>query len=149
MDTFSLTPDTPKEELVAYLKTLNLKEKEDRSKFRELVRSSTPSQFFTILLPFLYESRPDIQEKLKDKKGKIQIVLTGEKGGSFVLFIGKNFSVEEKEISDPDFQIRMDVETWEKINRREIQPQVAFFQGKIRFQGNMALAMNLLTLLRG
>lgn len=148
MSGFVLTPETPEGELVAYLKGLNLAEKEERQKLRALVGSATPSQFFLVILPFLYGARPDVQEKLRDTRGTFLIKLEGEGGGSFLLRLEGGLKTEMGEIPNPDFQVRMDVDTWRAINRREIQPQVAFFQGKIKFSGNMALAFRLVSLLR-
>jgi putative sterol carrier protein len=150
MAEFQLTPETDRDTLLGFLKTINLKDPEERKKLRALISQATPDQFFTVILPYLYEVREDIQEKIRGTKGTIQIQLDGEGGGSFLIILGEGLKVfSGPPQTPPDFKIQMDLSTWRGINRREIQPQMAFFQGKIKFAGNIALAMKLVTLLRG
>jgi putative sterol carrier protein len=57
-------------------------------------------------------------------------------------------SVVAGEHAAPSFTVSMSVETWRAMQKREIQPQAAFFQGLVKIQGDYGAAMRLMPLFR-
>lgn len=65
-------------------------------------------------------------------------------GKGIVLLDGKSVPNSVSNANDPaDCTIVVSLETFEKMIKREIDPTMAFMQGKLKVQGDMSVAMRL------
>lgn len=95
-----------------------------------------------------------VKEFQPDKAGnlhaKFLFHLTGEEGGDWVVVVAnRQCTVTPGTIEKPDVTIGMVAADFVKMVRGELQPVVAFMQGKIKLQGDMNLAMKVQELFAG
>ena len=77
----------------------------------------------------------------------VQIHLTGNQAGNWLVTIcDQKLSVEPGTISDPDLTFTADSEDVLKVYNRDLDPIQAYFLGKVRFRGDISLAMRLASL---
>jgi putative sterol carrier protein len=89
-------------------------------------------------------------EKAGNLRAKFQFRLSGEDGGDWVVAVAnKQCHVTEGVSDKPDVTISMDAADFVKMVNGELQPVVAFMQGKIKLQGDMNLAMKVQELFSG
>lgn len=88
------------------------------------------------------------QSFLADKAGDLQATfqfnLSGEGGGDWAVVIAnRTCTVIEGKVNKPDVTIAMVADDYVKMASGELNPVVAFMQGKIKLQGDMSLAMRI------
>jgi len=94
----------------------------------------------------IFEQVPEAfqADKAGGLKATFQFSLSGEDGGDWALKVADGTcTVIEGAVENPSVTIRMTAADYVKMTTGELQPVVAFMQGKIRMQGDMALAMQL------
>ncbi len=108
-----------------------------------------PARYFTEWVPRAIAERGDLSEKVGKTDAVAQIQLDGERGGAwhFVIKDGA-VAVGSGEHEKPSFSLRMEVDTWRKMRKGEMTPQVAFLTGKVKIKGNAAMALKLAPLFR-
>ena len=92
-------------------------------------------------------SSDEFKQAAADQQVKLQQIVTDSPDGG----VGKYyFSLEDGkaqvaigEIAEPEATMTQDYETAVAISRREVNPQNAFMQGKLKIQGNMMKLMQL------
>jgi putative sterol carrier protein len=85
-----------------------------------------------------------LAEKAGDLRATFQFHLSGEGGGDWAVHIAdRTCTVVEGVADKSDVTVRMAAADYVKMTTGELQPLVAFMQGKIRLQGDMNLAMKL------
>ncbi len=83
-------------------------------------------------------------EKAGNLRAQFQFRLSGEDGGDWTLTIAdQKCTVTEGLSQKPDVTITMDAADFIKMVKGELQPVVAFMQGKLKLQGDMNKAMKL------
>ena len=80
-------------------------------------------------------------ENLKRMKGILTVELKRDDGSIFP------FRVKFNQEENPTLKIMMSVEDFAEINSGKANAQQLFMQGKIKLQGDMTMAMNLLTVM--
>ena len=89
-------------------------------------------------------------ERAGDLRARFQFRLTGQDGGDWVVTVAnRECVVTEGVVEKPDVTIGMDASDFVKMVNGELQPVVAFMQGKIKLQGDMNLAMKVQELFGG
>ena len=77
--------------------------------------------------------------------GTIQITVRDiEDDGDYVVFV--TLGTQEETQEAPETSVEIDLEDLARLVRQEVTPQAAFFAGQIRIEGDMNLAMALMTL---
>lgn len=77
----------------------------------------------------------------------IQFQLKGEQGGEWVVFIqDQTCRVQAGVISDPSLRFIADTRDAQEVLSGRLDPMQALLRGKVRFEGNMSLAMRLMKL---
>lgn len=93
------------------------------------------------------EFRP---ERAGNLRAKFQFRLSGEDGGDWIVAVANQKCTVTEGVADkPDVTIGMDAADFVKMVKGELQPVVAFMQGKIKLQGDMNLAMKVQELFAG
>lgn len=90
------------------------------------------------------EIKARIVAKLSEAKGltgAIKLELT--EGGRLFLDATRQPPVLSEDDAQADCTLRLKKETLEKLMARELTPQMAFMTGKLKVDGNLALALNL------
>jgi len=83
-------------------------------------------------------------DKAGDLRATFQFNLSGEGGGDWALAVADGTcTVIEGTADNPNVTISMAADDYVKMINGELQPVVAFMQGKIRLQGHVDLAMKL------
>ena len=86
-----------------------------------------------------------LPEKAGDAKALIQLDLTGEDGGKWVLDIADGeCQVRAEATSKPDVTVTMDANDFVSLYKNELNPFQAFMGGKVKVSGNVGLVMHLL-----
>jgi putative sterol carrier protein len=89
-------------------------------------------------------------EKAGSLRATFQFRLTGEEGGDWVVAVAnRECTVSQGVTEKPDVTIGMDAGDFVKMVNGQLQPVVAFMQGKIKLQGDMTLAMKVQELFAG
>lgn len=83
-----------------------------------------------------------VPDKADNVDATIQIDLTGEGASAWLVRVAnKNISVEEGRTESPDLTLQMAASDYVALTRGEINPMALFAAGKVKLQGDMALAM--------
>lgn len=85
-----------------------------------------------------------LAEKAGDLSATYQFNLSGEGGGDWAVTVaGGACTVVEGQAEKPNVTISMDADDFAKMISGDLQPVVAFTQGKIKLQGDTSLALKL------
>lgn len=85
-----------------------------------------------------------LADKAGDLNATFQFDLSGEGGGDWAVTIANGqCSVVEGKSEKADVTVSMAADDFVKMISGELQPLVAFMQGKVKLQGDMNLAMKL------
>jgi putative sterol carrier protein len=110
----------------------------------------TPKDFYLKWIPEQAAANPDQAAKIKDINAVIQMVLTGEGGGEFIMELaGGKLTTKEGKAESPKLTITQTVQDWRAINAGTLNPQMAFMSGKLKIAGDMSLAMKLGSIMGG
>jgi putative sterol carrier protein len=92
-------------------------------------------------------SSEEFQQAAANQQVKLQQVVTdvpdARPGKYYFSLEDGKVEVAVGEIADPEATLTQDYETAVAISRREVNPQNAFMQGKLKIQGNMMKLMQL------
>jgi putative sterol carrier protein len=89
-------------------------------------------------------------EKAGNLDAKFQFNLSGEGGGNWTVVIANGTcTVTQGVAAKPNVTVNMAAPDFVKMVAGELQPVVAFMQGKIKLQGDMTLAMKIQELFAG
>jgi putative sterol carrier protein len=95
----------------------------------------------------MLEKMPDafLPAKAGDAKALIQLDLTGEEGGAWLLDISSGeCAVREEKAPKPDVTVTMDANDFVALYSNKLNPVQAFMSGRIKVAGNVGMVMQLL-----
>lgn len=103
------------------------------------METKTPKEFFDTVLPTRFKP-----EKAKGIDVAVQVNVTGPTGGDWMVEIkDQKIAVRNGNYPSPKLMIGMtDTDFLDLVNDR-LSAQKAFFTGKIKFKGDIALALKL------
>jgi putative sterol carrier protein len=103
------------------------------------MKIKTPKDFFQTVLPSRFKP-----EKATDIDVTVQTKITGSNGGNWEVKIkNQNLEVKEGIHTLPTLTLELAEVDFMKLVNGEISAEKAFFTGKLRFKGNIALALKL------
>jgi putative sterol carrier protein len=104
-----------------------------------MMEAKTPKEFFEKVLPNKF--KPD---KAAGVDVIVQLNISGPNGGDWVVTI-KNQRLEVKEgtVSSPTLAVKMAEADYMDVVSGRMSGEKAFFTGKLKLQGNIALALKL------
>ena len=104
-----------------------------------MTEAKTPKDFFEKVLPSRF--KPD---KAADIDVTVQVKITGPNGGNWAVTI-KNQKLDIKEGTHPSPTLSLEMAETDYIDliNGKISGEKAFLTGKLRFKGNIALALKL------
>jgi putative sterol carrier protein len=86
-----------------------------------------------------------LPEKAGDAQALIQLDLTGDEGGQWVVDIADGqCQVREQSADQPDVTVTMDADDFVGFFKNTLNPIQAFLSGRIKVAGNVGLVMQLL-----
>ena len=86
-----------------------------------------------------------LPEKAGAAKALIQLNLTGEDGGMWIVDIANGqCQIREEEIQNPNVTVTMNADEFEALYQNKLNPVQAFMSGKIKVSGNVGMVMQLL-----
>jgi putative sterol carrier protein len=95
----------------------------------------------------MLEAMPDafLPDKAGDATALIQLDLTGDDGGAWLLDIaGGECNVREEKVSRADVTVTMDADDFVGMYTNKLNPVQAFMSGRIKVAGNVGMVMQLL-----
>jgi putative sterol carrier protein len=103
------------------------------------MKVETPKEFFEKVLPSRF--KPD---KAAGINVIVQVKITGHNGGDWVVTIqNQKLEVEEGTHPSPTLKLEMVETDYMQLVNGEMSGEKAFLTGKLRFKGNIAVALKL------
>jgi putative sterol carrier protein len=104
-----------------------------------MIEAKTPRQFFEEILPNRFKP-----EKAKDIDVEVQIIITGSELDEWIVIIrNQNLEVNEGRHPSPTLTLEMAREDYMDLINGRISGEKAFLLGKLKFKGNIGLALKL------
>lgn len=104
-----------------------------------MTEAKTPRQFFEEILPNRFKP-----EKAKDIDVTVQIIITGSELDEWIVIIkNQNLEVKEGRRPSPTLTLEMAREDYMDLINGRISAEKAFLLGKLKFKGNIGLALKL------
>ncbi len=104
----------------------------------------SPREFFTVWLPAHVAEDRERRERLGDTAAALVFDLQGEQGGVFTVQVANGVLVgSEGRATEPDLEVRVNVETWRALNRGEISAPEALLRRRLHLSGKLMLALKL------
>jgi putative sterol carrier protein len=104
-----------------------------------VMEAKTPKDFFEKMLPNRF--KPD---KAVGIEVTVQVNIAGPNGGNWVVTIkNQQLEIEEGSNPSPTLSLEMAETDFVELINRKMSGEKAFLTGKLRFKGNMALALKL------
>ena len=104
-----------------------------------MIEAKTPRQFFEEILPNRFKP-----EKAKDIDVKVQIIITGSELDEWIVIIrNQNLEVKEGRHPSPTLTLEMAINDYMDLINGRISGEKAFLLGKLKFKGNIGLALKL------
>ena len=104
-----------------------------------MMEAKTPKDFFEKMLPNRF--KPD---KAVGIEVTVQVNIAGPNGGNWVVTIkNQQLEIEEGSNPSPTLSLEMAETDFVELINRKMSGEKAFLTGKLRFKGNMALALKL------
>jgi len=104
-----------------------------------LTEAKTPKEFFEKVLPSRFNP-----EKAEGINVTVQINITGSNGGDWVVKINnQKLEVEEGTHHSPTLELKMAETDYMDLINGKISGEKAFITGKLKFKGNIGLALRL------
>lgn len=119
-----------------------------RAAVQEIAKNAEPEEAYCVIIPTAANNDPSVQQKLKGVNGVVKFVIDGS--GTYWLKITDGVIEGGKgEPSSPaNATITQSLDTFKKIQARQLDPQMAFMQGLLKISGDMGLIMRLAQLMR-
>ncbi len=120
----------------------------DRKKVFELGKDADPEEVYTIILPTAANASAETQQKIQGMNAVVKFVIEG--AGTYYLKIsnGKVEGGKGEPPSPANATITQSLDTFRKIQARQLDPQMAFMQGLLKISGDMGVIMRLAQLMR-
>lgn len=114
---------------------------------QEIAKDADPQEAYCIIIPTVANTDPTVQQKLKGVNGIVKMVVENE---SYWIKItdGVVEGGKGEPPSAPNATITQSLDTFKKVQSRQLDPQMAFMQGLLKISGDMGLIMRLAQLLR-
>lgn len=111
----------------------------------------SPHDFFTRWVPEAVAEDEERRRRLGDTDAVIVFEIDGAGGGPFTLRIGPGGRVRGTPgaSEEPDLAVRVDEETWRRLNRGEISAPHAVLKRRLRLHGDLLLGLKLHLILGG
>ncbi|MGB9915162.1 MAG: SCP2 sterol-binding domain-containing protein [Candidatus Bathyarchaeales archaeon] len=104
-----------------------------------MAEAQTPREFFERILPRRF--KPD---KAVGADVTVQVDITGPNGGSWTVTIkNQKIGVKEGTHASPTLLIAMEEKDYLDVVNGKISGEKAFFSGKLRFKGDLGMALRL------
>jgi putative sterol carrier protein len=86
-----------------------------------------------------------LPDKAGDATARIQLDLTGDQGGAWLLDVAeRQCTVTEEKASEADVTVTMDADDFVALYSNKLNPVQAFMSGRIKVAGNVGMVMQLL-----
>lgn len=104
-----------------------------------MMEAKTPQQFFDDILPKRFKP-----EKAKGIDVTVEVTISGPAGGVWTIEISKQIlKVTKESCLSPRLKVAVGDDDFLDIVNEKLSAQKAFFMGKIKFKGDIALALKL------
>ena len=142
-DQYAVSPGTPllpdyylPDEIMQEFKGIDLRQAIDSLKEKESSTETSAQKIFDSLKASIND------EVKKEINAVISFVISGQK---WVVDASESrpLKVEQTEAANPDITLITDVNTFTKMAKKEIKSMDAFMSGKLKIQGNIAIAMKI------
>jgi putative sterol carrier protein len=122
----------------------------DRKKIFEIGKDADPEELYTIILPTGANASAETQQKLQGVNAIVKFVVEGEGGGTFWIKVsdGKVEGGKGEPPAPANATITQNIDTFRKVQSRQLDPQMAFMQGLLKISGDMGVIMRLAQLMR-
>ena len=89
-------------------------------------------------------------EKAKGVDDTVQMHLTGEGGGDYVLHVhDQQVDIREGTADDPTLTLNAAADTWLAVENGQTNPMMALMQGKVKLKGSVPFATKFLGMFGG
>lgn len=104
----------------------------------------SPEEFFTRWVPEMVAADAERRRKLGTTEATIVFSFAEPEHGAFTIYVrAGEVRGEVRALDDPDLHVRVDVETWRRLNRGEISAPEAALKRRVKLTGDLILALKL------
>jgi putative sterol carrier protein len=104
----------------------------------------SPQEFFTRWLPAMVREDDGRRRRLGNTEASIVFAFTEVEHGAYTIHIrGGEVRGEASHIENPDLVVRVDVETWRRLNRGDLSAPEAALRRRVKLEGDLLLALKL------